>query len=64
MGQKLVFQTAPPITLLHGEIEVIMKSTNVMKLVKIALIGALYTALTMAIAPLAYGTVQFRISED
>ena len=40
-----------------------MKSTNVMKLVKIALIGALYTALTMAIAPLAYGTVQFRISE-
>ena len=53
----------PPIILLHGEKEVIMKETNVTKLVKVALIGALYTALTLAIAPISFSTVQFRISE-
>ena len=40
-----------------------MKETNVTKLVKIALIGAVYTALTLAIAPLSFGALQFRISE-
>ena len=40
-----------------------MKETNVTRLVKIALIGALYTALTLVIAPLSFSTVQFRISE-
>lgn len=53
----------PPIILLHGEIEVVMKETNVTKLVKIALIGAVYTALTLAVAPISFGVVQFRISE-
>ena len=32
-------------------------------MVQAALIAALYTALTLAIAPFAFGTVQFRISE-
>ncbi len=32
-------------------------------MVKIALIGAVYTALTLAVAPLSFGAVQFRISE-
>ncbi len=36
-------------------------STN--KLVQIAVIGALYTALTFVSGPLAFGTVQFRLSE-
>lgn len=49
--------------MLHGELEVVMKETNVTKLVKIALIGAVYTVLTMAVAPISFGTVQFRISE-
>ena len=40
-----------------------MKETNATRLVKIALIGALYTALTLVIAPLSFSTVQFRISE-
>ncbi len=40
-----------------------MKETTTLKLVKIALIGAIYTALTLVIAPLSFGTVQFRISE-
>lgn len=54
---------SPTIILLHGEIEVIMKETNATKLVKIALIGALYTALTLAIAPFSFSTLQFRVSE-
>ena len=40
-----------------------MKESTTTKLVKIALIGALYTVLTLVIAPLSFGTVQFRISE-
>ena len=40
-----------------------MKETNVTKLVKIALIGALYAVLTLAVAPISFGTVQFRVSE-
>ena len=39
-----------------------MKESTTTKLVKIALIGALYTVLTLVIAPLSFGTVQFRIS--
>ena len=33
------------------------------KLATVAVIGALYAALTLALAPLSYGVVQFRISE-
>lgn len=33
------------------------------KLVRTAVIAALYAALTLAVAPIAYGAVQFRISE-
>lgn len=40
-----------------------MRETNVTKLVKIALIGAVYTALTLAVAPFSFGAVQFRVSE-
>ena len=40
-----------------------MKESTTTKLVKIALIGALYTVLTLVVAPLSFGTVQFRISE-
>ena len=40
-----------------------MTRTKTHKMVQIALIGALYTALTLAVAPLSFGTVQFRISE-
>jgi uncharacterized membrane protein len=35
----------------------------VTKLVKNAIVAALYMVLTLAIAPLAYGDVQFRVSE-
>lgn len=34
-----------------------------LKLVRTAVIAALYAALTLAVAPIAYGAVQFRISE-
>lgn len=34
-----------------------------LKLVRMAVIAALYAALTLAVAPIAYGAVQFRISE-
>ncbi len=40
-----------------------MKTTNVVKLVKNAIVAALYMVLTLIIAPLSYGDVQFRISE-
>ncbi|NLL45836.1 MAG: QueT transporter family protein [Clostridiales bacterium] len=40
-----------------------MKNLTVRKLTFIAVIGALYTALTVALAPISYGPVQFRISE-
>jgi len=36
---------------------------NTRKLVAAAVIGALYAALTMALAPISYGMVQFRVSE-
>ncbi len=36
---------------------------NSKKLVKQALIAAIYTALSLGLAPLSFGTVQFRISE-
>ena len=34
-----------------------------LKLVRTAVIAALYAALTLAVAPIAYGAVQFRIRE-
>jgi uncharacterized membrane protein len=37
--------------------------TSVRKLVFTAMIGAIYAALTMALAPISYGALQFRISE-
>lgn len=40
-----------------------MKNLTARKLSYIAVIGSLYTALTLSIAPIAYGPVQFRISE-
>ena len=39
-----------------------MKS-NTRKLVAAAAVGAVYAALTMCLAPISYGTVQFRVSE-
>ena len=33
------------------------------RLAAAAVVGAAYAALTMALAPISYGTVQFRISE-
>ena len=40
-----------------------MKKNNPNALVRIAITAALYVALTLAIAPLSYGALQFRISE-
>lgn len=40
-----------------------MNNLSVRKLTFIAVIGALYAALTLILAPIAYGPVQFRISE-
>ena len=40
-----------------------MKKSNLTALLRIAITAALYVALTLAIAPLSYGAVQFRISE-
>lgn len=40
-----------------------MKEKNTNKLVKIALVAAAYAVLTVAIAPVSYGPVQFRFSE-
>lgn len=36
---------------------------NTRKLVTAAVIGALYAALTMLLAPISYGAIQFRVSE-
>lgn len=36
---------------------------NTKKMVRIALIAALYAALTVALAPISYGPLQFRVSE-
>lgn len=38
-------------------------NTKVKKLVTAAVVGALYAALTMALAPISYGPLQFRVSE-
>lgn len=40
-----------------------MKNNTTAKLVRAAVIGALYVALTAAVAPIAFGPVQFRVSE-
>jgi len=40
-----------------------MTKTNTQKMVQIALIGALYTVLTLAFAPFSFGSVQLRLSE-
>ena len=40
-----------------------MKKPNLTAFLRIAVTAALYVALTLAIAPLSYGAVQFRISE-
>jgi len=40
-----------------------LKNLTVRKLTFVAVIGALYAALTVALAPIAYGPVQFRVSE-
>lgn len=39
------------------------RSTRIYPLVTAALIGAAYAALTMVLAPISYGAVQFRVSE-
>ena len=38
-------------------------STSVRKLVFTAMVGAIYAALTVALAPISYGALQFRVSE-
>lgn len=38
-------------------------STKTLSMVKIAMTGAIYTVLTLVIAPLSYGQLQFRVSE-
>lgn len=48
---------------LNYERTIHMKSKNVNKLVTAALIAAMYAALTAAVAPLAYGAIQLRVSE-
>lgn len=40
-----------------------MKQLDVQRLVRIAAVAALYAVLTLLIAPIAYGAVQFRLSE-
>lgn len=40
-----------------------MERKRINQMVQIALIGALYTVLTLVVAPISFSTVQFRISE-
>lgn len=40
-----------------------MEKINVKFIARTAMLAALYTAITLAIAPFAYGAIQFRISE-
>ena len=40
-----------------------MNNNTVNRIVRTAIIAALYAAITLALAPLSYGAVQFRISE-
>lgn len=38
-------------------------NTSTKRLVKVALVAALYAVLTVALAPISYGNIQFRVSE-
>jgi uncharacterized membrane protein len=40
-----------------------MKNFSTKRIARIAIVAALYFALTMAVAPIAFGQVQFRVSE-
>ncbi len=40
-----------------------MKNWSTNKLVKVAMIAAIYAVLTLVVAPIAYGQLQFRVSE-
>lgn len=40
-----------------------MKNISVNTLVKTAIVAAIYAAITMALAPISYGEIQFRLSE-
>lgn len=40
-----------------------MRDQKVNKIVRIAIVAALYAVLTVAIAPIGYGAIQFRLSE-
>jgi len=40
-----------------------MKKSNLTAFLRICVTAALYVALTLVIAPLSYGALQFRISE-
>ena len=40
-----------------------MKKNNIKNIVQIAIVGALYVVLTWLLAPISYGSIQFRISE-
>ena len=40
------------------------KSSRTRKLAAAAVTGAAYAVLTMALAPISYGAVQFRVSEE
>ncbi|SKC50168.1 QueT transporter family protein [Maledivibacter halophilus] len=40
-----------------------MKNISVNNLIKTAVIAAIYAAITMALAPISYGDIQFRLSE-
>lgn len=40
-----------------------MKKSQILFIVKGAVIGALYAVLTIAVSPIAYGPIQFRVSE-
>lgn len=40
-----------------------MKNFTVQHMVRTAVIAALYAAITMALAPISYGQIQFRVSE-
>ena len=40
-----------------------MKKTATLKLATAAVVGACYAVLTMILAPISYGAVQFRVSE-
>ena len=60
MAKKLKAKLSPNTKTIFYERRKIMK---VNKVVKIALVAAIYAVLTVAIAPISYGPVQFRISE-